>query len=130
MWTAFSAGPASSTSAGEVMMIGWATPSVAPLAGKIPGGGGPGGGGGGPGFWPAPGSSGGGSASAGAAPSTSDRPSIEASPVAFRAANICCPPVAFWLTARARQVDRTPVVGQIDDVLVHEGPRRRVTFIA
>src|SRR6476646_11457233 len=38
MWTAFSAAPASSISPGKLMMIGWATPTVEPLAGTNLGG--------------------------------------------------------------------------------------------
>src|SRR6187431_1900405 len=38
MWTAFSAAPASSTSPGKSMMIGWATPTVEPSAGANLGG--------------------------------------------------------------------------------------------
>ncbi|WP_418303057.1 hypothetical protein [Mycobacterium intracellulare] len=37
-WTAPSAAPASSTRPGKLMMIGWATPTVDPLAGWILGG--------------------------------------------------------------------------------------------
>ena len=30
----------------------------------------------------------------------------------------------------AGQIDRAPVASQIDDVLIHEGPRRRIAFVA
>src|ERR1700734_2241388 len=108
---ALSAAPESSTSPGKLMMIGWATPTVEPLAGKSLGGpkgaapvngvgscppAGPartgaagGGGGGGPaGGATTPGSPGAGSGSANAGPalSTSTQPNIEATPAAFRAA--------------------------------------------
>src|ERR1700744_4554351 len=107
---AFSAPPESSTSPGKLMMIGWATPTVEPLAGTILGGpkgaapvngvgscppAGPasagaanGGGIGGPaGGATTPGSpgAGSGSASAGPALSTSTQPTIDATPAAFRA---------------------------------------------
>src|ERR1700753_3580358 len=112
MWTAPSAAPASSTSPGKLMMIGWATPTVAPLAGTnlrgpngaAPGNGvgawppavpatigaaaGGGGGAGGPaGGATTPGSPGAGSGSASAEPalSTSSQPTIDATPAAFRA---------------------------------------------
>src|ERR1700721_1411032 len=108
---ALSAAPESSTSPGKLMMIGWATPTVAPLAGTNLGGPngaapvngvgfcpapGPastgaanGGGAGGPaGGATTPGSPGAGSGSASAEPalSTSTQPNIEATPTAFRAA--------------------------------------------
>src|SRR5882757_9575440 len=116
MWTALSAAPASSTRPGKLMMIGWATPTVEPLAGTNVGGpngaapvngvgscppAGPattgtsgggaangGGAGGSPGGATTPGSpgAGSGSASAGPALSTSTQPNIEATPAAFRAA--------------------------------------------
>src|SRR5262249_35903363 len=110
-WTALSVAPASSTRPGKLMMIGWATPTVEPLAGTKLGG--PNGAvpvngvgscpaagpaatgtasGSGAG-WSAggattPGSpgAGSGSASAGPALSTSTQPNIEATPAAFRAA--------------------------------------------
>src|ERR1700691_466831 len=74
------------------MMIGWATPTVEPLAGTNLGG--PNGAmpmdgaGSCPAAGPAttPGSPGSGSASAGPVPSTSTQPNIEATPAAFRAA--------------------------------------------
>src|ERR1700722_2641818 len=106
-----SAAPESSTSPGKLMMIGWATPTVEPLAGNNLGGpkgaapvngvgscppagpaatgAGNGGGAGGPaGGATTPGSpgAGSGSASAGPALSTSTQPNIEATPAAFRAA--------------------------------------------
>src|ERR1700735_3220806 len=109
---ALSAAPESSRSPGKLMMIGCATPTVEPLAGKSfggPNGAAPvngvgscpapgpartgaagGGGAGGPaGGAITPGSpgAGSGSASAGPAPSTSTQPNIEATPAAFRAAN-------------------------------------------
>src|ERR1700760_4459473 len=110
MWTALSAAPASSTSPGKLMMIGWATPTVAPLAGTNLGG--PNGAApvNGVGSWPAPGpatigasgggagdpgggatipgspGAGSGSASPGPAFRTSSQPNIGASPAAFRAA--------------------------------------------
>src|ERR1700722_14723559 len=111
MWSALSAAPESSTSPGKLMMIGWATPTVAPLAGTSLGGPngaapvngvgvcpapGPastgaanGGGAGGPaGGATTPGSPGAGSGSASAEPalSTSTQPNIEAAPAAFTAA--------------------------------------------
>src|SRR5947209_301549 len=108
MWTAPSAAPESSTSPGKLMMIGWATPTVEPLAGTILGG--PNGAApvNGAGFCPAPGSGatpgspGGGSASAGPTPSVRTSPNIDATPTAFRAADrlplvqpdIDIPPVA------------------------------------
>src|SRR6202167_5192793 len=92
MWTALSAAPESSTSPGKLMMIGWATPTVEPLAGTNLGG--PNGAmpmdgaGSCPAAGPAttPGSPGSGSASAGPVPSTSTQPNNEATPAAFRAA--------------------------------------------
>jgi hypothetical protein len=30
----------------------------------------------------------------------------------------------------AGQIDRAPIAGQIDGVLIHEGPGRRITFVA
>src|SRR5271168_4106715 len=119
MWMALSAAPASSTSPGKLMMIGWATPTVEPLAGTNLGG--PNGAAPvkGVGFCPAPGPAGGattpgspgagsGSASAGPALSTSTQPNIEATPAAFSAANrlplvqpdIYIPPAAFWKQSR------------------------------
>src|SRR6202000_2759898 len=80
--------PASSTSPGKLMMIGWATPTVAPLAGTNLGGANGAAPVNGVGSWPAPGpggSPGGGSAIAGPAPSASAKPNIEATPAAFRA---------------------------------------------
>src|ERR1700733_2741784 len=110
---ALSAAPESSTSPGKLMMIGWATPTVEPLAGKSLGGpkgaapvngvgswppAGPartgaanGGGAGGPaGGATTPGSPGAGSGSASAEPalSTSTQPNIEA------------PPAVFWRQSR------------------------------
>src|ERR1700742_5071731 len=109
---ALSAAPESSTSPGKLMMIGWATPTVEPLAGTSLGGpkgaapvngvgscppagpartgaAGGGGAGGPPGGATPPGSpgAGSGSASAGPALSTSTKPDIEATPATFRAAN-------------------------------------------
>src|ERR1700722_2018543 len=112
---ALSAAPESSTSPGKLMMIGWATPTVEPLAGTnlggpngaVPvngagscppagpaitgrgGGAANGGGAGGPaGGATTPGSpgAGSGSASAGPALSTSTQPNIEATPAALRTA--------------------------------------------
>src|ERR1700754_2878791 len=96
------------------MMIGWATPSVAPLAGAKLGG--PNGAvpvdgvGSCPAAGPAttPGSPGAGSASAGPVLSTSTQPNIEATPAVFRAANrlplvqpdMYIPPVTFWKQCR------------------------------
>jgi len=37
---------------------------------------------------------------------------------------------ALLMARAAGQIDRAPVVGQIDDVLIHEGPRRRIAFAA
>src|ERR1700742_2050409 len=109
MWTATSAAPASSTRPGKLMMIGWATPTVEPLAGTSlggPNGAAPVNGVGScpaPGPATTPGSPGAGSASAGPIPSTSTQPNIEAPPAVFRAAkmltlvqpDIYIPPVHF-----------------------------------
>ena len=115
MWTALSAAPASSTSPGKLMMIGWATPTVEPLAGTNLGG--PNGAApvNGVGSCPAAGARDNpwiaGSRirpSAGPVLSTSTQPNIEATPAAFRAAkrlplvqpDIYIPPVTSWKQSR------------------------------
>ena len=37
---------------------------------------------------------------------------------------------ALLVARAAGQIDRAPVASQIDDVLIHEGPRRRIAFVA
>ena len=37
---------------------------------------------------------------------------------------------AVLMGRAAGQIDRAPVASQIDDVLIHEGPRRRIAFVA
>jgi hypothetical protein len=37
---------------------------------------------------------------------------------------------ALSVACAAGQIDRAPVASQIDDVLIHEGPRRRIAFVA
>src|SRR3979409_403119 len=102
------------------MMIGWATPTVEPLAGTNLGG--PNGARpvNGVGSWPAagpattPGSPGAGSPSAGPVPRTSTQPTIEATPAAFRAAerlslvkpDIHTPPVTQWKNSLAQRSGR------------------------
>src|SRR5947209_1003391 len=118
------------------MMIGWATPTVAPLAGLIFGG--PNGavpvkgagGGASPGGATTPGSpgAGSGSASAGLAPSTSTQPNTEAIPTAFRAPEIL-PLVQPDIYASLRSLLETrflhlPVVGAVvlggSDGILHD----------
>ena len=37
---------------------------------------------------------------------------------------------ALLMARAAGQIDRAPVAGQIDGVLIHEGPGGRITFVA
>ena len=37
---------------------------------------------------------------------------------------------ALLMARAAGQIDRAPVASQIDDVLIHESPRRRIAFVA
>ena len=37
---------------------------------------------------------------------------------------------ALLMARAAGQIDRAPVASQIDGVLIHEGPGRRITFVA
>ena len=37
---------------------------------------------------------------------------------------------ALLMARAAGQIDGAPVASQIDGVLIHEGPRRRITFVA
>src|SRR6185437_15802205 len=116
MWTALSAAPASSTGAGRSMMIGWATPTVAPLAGLIFGGGGPAGG------TTTPGSPGGGSGSASAGPavSTSAQPNTVAIPATFRAPNIL-PLVLVDICASLRSRSRDSLAQLADGAYLAAG---------
>ena len=37
---------------------------------------------------------------------------------------------ALLMARAAGQIDRAPIAGQIDGELIHEGPGRRITFVA